>query len=402
MPIFTYVTKDLEGVTHKGEVEARDEYQAARLLRSKKLIVISLSTRSEFQEKFFDQFFNRISFAEVVVTTRQLATMVSSGLILSEALDILADQQPNTKFKKVLTNISADIKGGLDFASSLEKYPDVFPRIYPKLVRAGQISGKLDTILLELATNLEKERTFKSRIRGAMIYPILVVVMMIGVALVMVFFVVPRLVGLYSESDIELPLPTRIMLSMTGILLNYWWLILIIIVGVTFAVKRYISTPEGRLVFDRLVLRIPIVNKIVNLVILTNFTRTFALLAGSGVSILDSMKIVSDVTGNSVYKSALDNAYKGVERGLTLSAQLLNTNVFPKLVGQMIKTGEETGKLDEVLFKLADYFESEADESLKNITTIIEPVILLVLGLGVAFLVISIILPIYQLTTNIR
>jgi len=146
----------------------------------------------------------------------------------------------------------------------------------------------------------------------------------------------------------------------------------------------------------------PVVNKIINLVILTNFTRTFALLVGSGVSILESIKIVADVTGNLVYKAVLDSAYKGVERGLTLSAQLLNTNVFPKLVGQMIKTGEETGKLDEVLFKLADYFESEADESLKNITTIIEPVILLILGLGVAFLVVSIILPIYQLTTNIK
>ena len=402
MPIFTYLTKDITGIAHKGEIEARDEFQAARILRGKKLIIISLTTRNEFQEKYLDQLFNKVSFAEVVVTTRQLATMVSSGLILSEALDILADQEPNPRFKKILSSISADIKGGMDFATALEKFPDVFPNIYAKLVRAGQISGKLDTILLELATNLEKERIFKSRIGGAMIYPIVVVCMMIGVALVMVFFVVPKLTGLYSESSIELPLPTKIMLSVTGVLLSYWWLFLIIIIGITVASKRYISTPEGRFVFDKLMLKMPVVNKIINLVILTNFTRTFALLVGSGVSILESIKIVADVTGNLVYKAVLDSAYKGVERGLTLSAQLLNTNVFPKLVGQMIKTGEETGKLDEVLFKLADYFESEADESLKNITTIIEPVILLILGLGVAFLVVSIILPIYQLTTNIK
>src|SRR3989344_1612187 len=315
MPIFTYLTKDITGIAHKGEIEARDEFQAARILRGKKLIIISLTTRNEFQEKYLDQLFNKVSFAEVVVTTRQLATMVSSGLILSEALDILADQEPNPRFKKILSSISADIKGGMDFATALEKFPDVFPNIYAKLVRAGQISGKLDTILLELATNLEKERIFKSRIGGAMIYPIVVVCMMIGVALVMVFFVVPKLTGLYSESSIELPLPTKIMLSVTGVLLSYWWLFLIIIIGVTVASKRYISTPEGRFFFDKLMLKMPVVNKIIN---------------------------------------------------------------------------------------LADYFESEADESLKNITTIIEPVILLILGLGVAFLVVSIILPIYQLTTNIK
>jgi len=202
MPIFTYLTKDITGIAHKGEIEARDEFQAARILRGKKLIIISLTTRNEFQEKYLDQLFNKVSFAEVVVTTRQLATMVSSGLILSEALDILADQEPNPRFKKILSSISADIKGGMDFATALEKFPDVFPNIYAKLVRAGQISGKLDTILLELATNLEKERIFKSRIGGAMIYPIVVVCMMIGVALVMVFFVVPKLTGLYSESSL--------------------------------------------------------------------------------------------------------------------------------------------------------------------------------------------------------
>lgn len=402
MPIFNYVTKDYKGESHKGEVEARDLSQAANLLRTRKLIILSLKPQSQFRERYLERYLARISFSEIVVLTRQLATMISSGLILSEALDILADEQPNKRLKKVLMGVSEDVKGGLDFATSLEKYPDVFPPIYPKLIRAGQISGKLDAILLELATNLEKERAFQSRVKGALIYPVIVVTMMIGVALVMVFFVVPKLTGLYRESGIELPLPTKILLLVTDILLNYWWAAILAVIVLVISYQRYASTEQGRLTIDRLILKTPVVSRIVNLVILTNFTRTFALLTSSGISILDSIKIVSDITGNSLYKSSLETAYRGVERGLPFSSQLMGMSVFPKLVGQMVKTGEETGKLDEIMFKLADYFESEADNALKNITTIIEPLIILVLGIGVAGLVISIILPIYQLTTNVK
>lgn len=402
MPLFDYVTKDYQGNSHKGEVEAKDASQAAALLRTRRQVIITIKPKNEFQEEFIEKTLHQISFAEIVVITRQLATMISSGLILSESLDILAEQQPNPRLKKVLTAISSDIKGGLDFASSLEKYPEVFPNIYSKLIRAGQVSGKLDAILNQLADSLEKERAFKSKVKGAMVYPILVVCMMVGVSMVMVFFVVPRLTSLYAESGIELPITTKILLAITGFFLNFWWLILILVVVGVISAQRYISTPTGRLNFDSLMLRIPFVSKIVNLVVLTNFTRTFALLSSSGISILDSIKIVGSVCGNKVYENALDSAYLGVERGLTFSNQILAAPVFPKLVGQMIKTGEETGKLDAIMFKLADYFESEADNSLKTVTTVIEPVILVILGVGVAFLVISIIMPIYQLTTNIK
>lgn len=402
MPLFDYITKDYQGNYHKGEVEAVNTADAAGILKRKKLIVISIKGKSEIQTKYLDKFFNSVSFAEVVVFTRQLATMVSSGLILSEAMDILSEQQPNKNFKKILDGISEDLKGGLDFASCIEKYPDVFPPIYSRLVRAGQISGKLDAILLELANNLEKSRAFQSRVRGAMIYPIVVVIMMLGVSLVMVLFVVPRITSLYKESNVSLPLPTQILIGFTDVVLKFWWLLLIVICIAIYSFKRFISQPNGKKLMDQVLLKTPIAGKIITLVILTNFTRTFALLSSSGISILDSIKIVSDISGNSVYKESLDQAYLGVERGLTFSNQLIASPVFPKIVGQMVKTGEETGKLDSILFKLSDYFESEADNSLKNITTIIEPIIIVVLGIGVAFLVIAIILPIYQLTSNIK
>ncbi|OGE20238.1 hypothetical protein A3A14_00070 [Candidatus Daviesbacteria bacterium RIFCSPLOWO2_01_FULL_43_38] len=402
MPIFSYITKDLQGEYHKGEVETADQSQAAMLLRRKKLIVISLKSKNEFEQKPWDKFFSRVPFSDIVIVTRQLATMVEAGLVLSEALDILEEQQTNKQFKKVLTKISSDVKGGLDFAAALEKHPEVFPPIYSKLVRAGQASGKLDIILQELATNLEKEREFRSKVRGAMIYPVVVVTMMIAVMLVMVFFVMPKLLGLYKESGVDLPLPTKIMIGFAGFMTGFWWAILL--VGIIFGVtlRRFLKTPEGKLFFDKLLLRLPIMGKVTILVIMTNFTRTFGLLISSGLSILESIKIVGDISGNQVYRGSLAIAYKGVERGLTFSSQLLGLPVFPKIIGQMAKTGEETGKLDEIMTKIADYFEAEADNSLKNITTLIEPIVLVILGVGVGFLVVSIILPIYQLTTNIK
>lgn len=402
MPIFSYAAKDLQGEYHRGEVETADETQGARLLRRKKLIVLSLKPKNDNGQTFLDKFIGGVSFADVVIMTRQLATMIEAGLVLSEALDILEEQQTNKRFKLALGKISADIKGGIDFATAIEKYPDIFPPLYSRLVSAGQASGKLDTILLELADNLEKQRSFQSKVKGAMIYPIVVVTMMIGVMLVMVFFVMPKLTGLYKESGIDLPLPTKIMLFIADFMIGYWWLVLFLVIVVVLSVKKVLATPKGKLIFDQYILKMPVLGRVVTVVTLTSFTRTFGLLIAAGLPILEAIKIVGSVLGNTAYRQSFDLAYQGVERGLSFSSQILSMPIFPRIVGQMIKTGEETGKLDDIMFRLADYFESESDNSLKNITTLIEPIILIVLGIGVAFLVISVILPIYQLTTSVR
>lgn len=402
MPIFSYRTKDLQGEYHKGEVDTADEAQAVALLRRKRLIVIEIKPASESGSSLLDRYFSKVPFGDVVIMTRQLATMIEAGLVLSEALDILEEEQANKKFKSILGKISGDIKGGIDFATSLERYPEAFPPLYSKLVRAGQASGKLDTILLQLASSLEKEREFQGKVRGAMIYPGVIIAMMSGVALIMVFFVMPKLTGLYKDSGIELPLPTKIMLGVTDFMINFWWALLAAIIGVVISFKRYISTRDGRFTIDSILLKVPVLGRVISVVILTSFTRTLGLLVASGLSILESIKIVASITGNRVYQDGLEMAYKGVERGLPLSSQLLGLAVFPKIVGQMVKTGEETGKLDDIMLRLGDYFETEADNSLKNITTLIEPIVLIVLGIGVGFLVVSIILPIYQLTTSIK
>lgn len=401
MPIFNYTARDLQGVDHKGTIETVDPHQIARLLGKKGLVVIDIKQKQDSQGKFFDRLIHRVSFTDLVVMTRQLATMIESGLILSEALDILVEQQTNKRFKAVLGEISRDIKGGLDLASSLSKHPDIFPSVYASLVKAGEQAGKLDVVLSQMANSLERDREFRARVSGAMIYPVIIIVMMIIVMIIMMFFVIPRLTSLYEQSNIELPMPTKILIGTSSFFVNFWWILLIFAVVAFVSWRRWIASPVNKFTFDSLLLRLPVVGKIIQDTSLTNFTRTFALLTTAGVPLLDSLNIVGEVTGNMVYRQALQVAFRGVERGLTFSSQLEAIGVFPKIVPEMIRVGEETGKVDKVTFKLSEYFETESDHMLKNLTVIIEPVILVILGVGVALLVLSIILPIYQLTTSI-
>lgn len=400
MPLFTYLARDLGGIDHKGTIETSDEAQVARILGKKHLVLISAKAKKANQQTFIDRIVNRVSFNDLVIATRQLATMIEAGLVLSEALDILVEQQSNKRFKQVLGEVSMDVKSGLEFASALRKHPDIFPLLYANLIQAGESSGKLDTTLKQMATNLEKEREFRSRVRGAFIYPVMILVMMFVVMMIMMFFVIPRLTALYTQSSIELPLPTKILIFTSNSLINYWWLMLIFVVVGSILFKKWVATSSGRFKFDQILLKIPVVGKIIQGTTLTEFTRTFGLLTTAGIPLLDALTIVANVIGNSVYRRALQDTFKGVERGLTFSAQIDSVGVFPRIIPQMFRVGEETGKVDEVSFKLAEYFESESDHLVKNLTVIIEPVILVVLGIGVAFLVLSIILPIYKLTTS--
>lgn len=396
---FIYRTKDLSGKEHVGNIESSDEHSAAATLRKKRLIVISIKPKEFPVSKFLSRFLDKVSFSSLVVMTRQLSTMVSSGLVLSDAVDILEEQQTNKTFKKALAEISQDIKGGLTLTQALGKHPNIFPTLYVNLVKSGESSGKLDQVLLQMADGLEKQREFQARVKGAMIYPAVVLSMMFVVIIIMMVFVIPKLITLYQQSTIELPLPTKILIVTSNLFVHFWWVGLLLIISAFIAVNKWKKTKEGNYFMGRLLLRLPLVGKIITDVTLTDFARTFGLLTSAGIPLLDSIGIVSDLTDNAVFKNALLESYAGVERGLPLSL-LLPSNVFPKIVGQMIRVGEETGKVDEVFFKLADYFESESDHMVKNLTVAIEPIILVILGIGVGFLVLSIILPIYKLTTS--
>lgn len=397
---FIYRAKDLNGEMHEGEIESTDAKSAAAILRKKRLIIISVNPKNPPASKIIDKFLNKVGFDAQVILTRQLATMINAGLPLSEAIDILEEQENNKTLKTALGEISHDIKGGLTFSQSLGKYPDIFPPLYINLLKSGEASGKLDEVLSRMADSLEKEREFKSKVKGALIYPVLVIMMMVGVTAIMIFFVIPKLTSLYKDANLDLPLPTRILIGVSQFMINYWWVLLSIGIMGVIIFRRWVKTPEGALFYDSLILKLPIVGKVAANVTLTNFTRTLGLLISAGIPLLEAIDITGNVTTNQVFKNALKNAYIGVERGLQLSAILISTPIFPRIVGQMARVGEETGKADEVFLKLSDYFESESDSLIKNLTVAIEPIVLIILGIGVAFLVISIILPIYKLTTS--
>ncbi len=401
MNIYQYFARDEQGRPRKGEIESPDEHGVILTLRANGLYPIRI--REKGPENVFLarlKSFQLFGGNDVVVFTRQLSTMVAAGLSLTSALDILREQIPGSILKEALTGIVRDIEGGTSFAAALERHPRTFSSVYVSLVRAGEAAGVLDNVLLRLADNLEKDREFKAKTRGALVYPTIIIITMIIVVTIMMLFVVPRLTGLYRELGTDLPLPTRIMIGVSDFAVHWWWLVIILAIGGAIMLRRWSLTPAGNRIVDRIVLKIPVWGSIQRHVILSEIIRTLSLLIGAGIPIIEALQIVARASGNTLFSDSILAAAQQVERGYSLSQPLASDPVFPPIVHQMVRTGESTGKLDEILMKLAGYFEGEAEHEIKGLTVAIEPIIMIILGVGVAFLVMSIILPIYKLTSS--
>lgn len=399
--IFTYTAKDASGKTKTGFVEAASTDQVVEILRGRKLVPTEIKEKEVSALSAVFRRLRRISEEEKTIFTRQLATMVAAGLPLARALEVLAVQARNPRFREVLSACLRDVQAGTSLSSSLEKQEGVFPRIYISLVRAGEASGALDKILLRLAENQEKQREFMAQTKGALIYPVIVVVGMIGVFVMMMIFVIPKLTAMYKDLGAALPLPTRVMIGVSDLFTNFWWLLLLLAAGLAFGSWRFSQTTYGRYFLARLILRLPIAGPISSQSQLAELTRTLGLLIGSGIPILTALDIGKGAVGNVLYLEAVDKAAVSVEKGAPLSAALKNDPIFPPSLGQMVEVGEETGKVDEVLFKISHFFESEVDQSVKNLSTAIEPLIMVILGIMVGFLILSVVLPIYSLTSQL-
>jgi len=403
MQTFVYVAKNPDGLNHKGLIEASDERQAAEVLRQNGLLPVSIKTQAlPMISGIMRRFSSRVPHAELVNFTRQLSTMITAGLNLPDALTILQKQTGHQGFKEILADVLRSVEGGVSLASSMEKHPQVFGQIYVSLVRAGETAGVLDNIMARLAENLEKEKEFRAKVQGAMIYPAMVIIGMVGVVFLMMIFVIPKMTEVFQNfGNAELPPATRFLMLMSTICVKFSWLIVLIVVGVAAFVKRMLATPQGREYYDKTLLKLPIIGGLKKETMLAEFTRTLGLLIGAGIPILEALKIVSAAMGNVVMEKSIQAAAYNVERGRPLAETFSKSTEFPPILGQMIKTGEETGKLDEVMSKVAVYFESESEHKIKNLTTAIEPLILVVLALGVVFLMVAIILPIYSLTNSV-
>ena len=363
-------------------------------------MVLSIKQSFESPFAFIRKFKDRITSSDVATFTRQFATMVAAGLPITESLLILKSQSKGS-MGKVVSQILADVEGGESMSKAFMKHPTVFSPTYIALVKSGEIGGVLDTVLVRLADDLEKQQEFKGKVKGALIYPEIIVTGMVIVAVIMMIFVVPKLTSLYSEFNADLPMPTRILMGISDAVIKFWPITLGSLIFGVYAFKAYGKTIEGRRKLDSLIFKIPIVGELQKQVLLAELTRTLSLMVGSGVSILEGLNITSGVLGNSIMADALKDTSKQVEKGFPISYSFAkHPDVFPFILSQMIAVGEETGKMEEVLSKVSRVFEVESDQKVKALTAAVEPIIMVILGLGVGFLVIAIILPIYNLTSQ--
>ncbi|MFI5241266.1 MAG: type II secretion system F family protein [Microgenomates group bacterium] len=400
MKRFNYKAKDKNGRLATGEVEAASVDHAAKLVRQKGLVVISIKPKIESPLDFIKKFKDRITPADISTFTRELSTMINAGLPITESLLILRSQSKGS-MQKVVAQILADIEAGESLSTSLSRHPKIFTQTYMALVKSGEVGGVMDQVLARLADNLEKQQEFKGKVKGALIYPAIIIIGMFIVGIILMIFVIPRLTSLYADFNATLPLPTRILIGISNLFIHLWPLFLIGGGVGAYVFKLYRATAIGRRKIDALVFKVPVFGELQKQVVLTELTSTLALMVGSGVSILEALNITSDVVGNAVVGDALKDTAKQVEKGFPIAfAFSRHPEAFPFLLSQMVAVGEETGKMDEVLVKISHIFEVESDQKVKSLTSAIEPIVMVLLGLGVGFLVIAVILPIYNLTSQ--
>jgi type IV pilus assembly protein PilC len=400
MKRYKYKAKNDKGELVQGEVEAANDIQAAKLIRQQNLVVISISPKRELPLNLAKKFSGGIGMGELTKLTRQLATMINAGLPITEALLILRSQSKGAA-QRTISQILADVENGKALSMAMHRYPNVFSKTYIALIKSGEAGGVLDEVLLKLADDMEKQQEFRGKVKGALIYPAVIIVGMVVVALIMFIFVIPRLTTMYDQFDAELPITTKVLIAVSNFLIKFWPVVILAAGVGAYGFKLFRNTESGRRRMDEFLLKIPVIGNLQRQIVLAEVTRTLSLMVSSGVSILEGLRISSEVVNNKVTAQALAEATKMVEKGFPLAfAFSRHSEAFPLILSQMIAVGEETGKMDEVLSKVSHVFEIESEQKIKALTASIEPAILIVLGVGVAFLVISIIMPIYNLTTQ--
>ncbi len=403
MPKYTFKARDWNGVLVRGELEQSTEAEVVESIRGSGMVPISVDmvTNNMFTS-LWRGIVGRVGLKQIATFTRQLATMMTAGLALTDALALLKQQAASNAVMFEMVGHAQDmVKGGQPLARALEKYEKYFGSAYVASIKAGEEGGVLEEILRKLADNLESENDFRGKVKGAMIYPVIVIVGMLAVAVIMMVVVIPKLTSLYADfGTAKLPTITRILMQISDLAVKTWFLLPITGFGIYFLLQVSAKNQGLRLKKDRLLLRVPILGELSQKTILANTNRTMSMLLSAGISLVEALRIVSDVAGNEVYRQAYLRIAERISKGFSIAGSFEETGIFPMIVNQMITTGEATGKLDEVLIRVSSYFSAEAEQSVKALTSAIEPLIMIVLGVGVGFLVVAVIMPIYNLTSS--
>ena len=396
MPQFQWEGRTVSGETRKGFSKAASGDALRAVLRKEGIILTSMTeTKERGKQKYNPQ--KKIKSIEILLFTRQLSTMITSGLPLVQSLEILANQIEDLNFKGIVKEIKEKIEGGARFADALRDYPKCFDELYINLVVAGEEGGLLDNVLQRLAIYIEKSEKLKKKVKSAMIYPVAIIFVAIIVVLVLLLFVIPVFEKMFKEMGAELPAPTQIVINLSQLVQSYWYIIIGGMVGLVLALKYYYKTEGGHRNIDRIILKLPLFGLLTIKASVARVTRTLATLLMSGVAILESMIIVAKVAGNKIVEEALLVARSRISEGRTMAEPLEQAGIFPPMVVQMVQVGESTGALDNMLNKIADFYEEDVDTMVTNLTAMMEPMIMVFLGVVLGGLIVAMYLPIFKL-----
>lgn len=398
MPTFSYNAQDRAGKKQSGTLNAETRQAATKTLQQRGLQVQAIKVQTGVKAKVSAR--TRVKSVELLVFTRQLSTIVSAGLPILQGLEILADQTEDPKFALVIKDIAAQVETGETFSEGLRRFPRVFPDLFVSMVRAGEAGGDLDGVLLQLADYIERTEELKRKIKSAMMYPVIAFSMIILIAGGLIVFVVPQFEKMFSDFGSGLPLPTKILLEISNTLRSYGALLILAgIIGAIFLLRMYIKTPAGRYQWDALKLRLPMFGKLLRKVAVSRITRTLSTLTKSGVPILQAMEIVERTAGNEVFSRVVRAAGDSVRNGETLADPLGRSGEFPSMVTRMIGVGEKTGALEQMLLKISDFYDSEVKAAVEGLTSMIEPILIMMMGLVVGSIVIALFMPILKLSS---
>jgi type IV pilus assembly protein PilC len=400
MPAFTYTARALNGDLRTATIDAPSRDEVVAQLRRQRLNVIKIDEAAQAANK--KKSGGKISMRDVVIFTRQFSTMINAGLPLVQALDILAKQSENKALKDVTRAVVFDVESGHTVADALKKHPKAFSDLYVNMVAAGEAGGILDTILMRLATFMEKNDALVRKVKGAMIYPGVITSVAAIAIIVLLVFVIPVFEKMFASVGLALPLPTRVVIGMSQFLQHFWWAVIAGIVALVWSVKKYYATPDGKLAIDKLMLKAPVLGDVLRKSAVSRFTRTLGTLIGSGVSILDGLEITAKTAGNRVIQDAIMESRTSIAGGETISAPLQKSAVFPPMVISMIAVGEQTGGLDEMLSKIADFYDEEVDAAVSGLLALMEPVMIVFLGVVVGGMVVAMYLPIFDMINAVQ
>jgi len=396
MATFVWRGKTISGALQSGEVTFDTQEEVLSFLRKKKVVITSIQEKPK-EVKLRFSLRKKVSTKDLAVFTRQFATMINAGLPLVQCLEILSKQTEKPYFKKIISDVMHDVETGSTLAEALGKHKTVFDQLFVNMVESGEAGGILDDILLRLATYIEKSEALRRKVKSAMMYPTVVLVVALGATTFMLLFIIPTFAKMFGDFGGQLPLPTRIVLELSNLLKGYWWAIAGVIGGLMFAFKAYYKTEGGKRVIDGFQLKIPILGEVLRKSAIARFTRTLGTLIKSGVPILTGLDITARTAGNKVISESVMRTRASIREGETLAAPLRQCEVFPAMVVQMIAVGEETGALDEMLKKIADFYDDEVDTAVDTLTSVIEPLMIVVMGVMVGGMVVAMYLPMFKL-----